>query len=167
MFISFTFSSGQICKESFEQESKEWERDLLWNESMTLALLTSIFRLPLLTLVTFSASFPRDLCLEHLHASWAFPRGSCLWVSGSVAVWPWNDLQSDFFLQQICIFISVDARMVSLAICGLKGGKEMQYNGKQARRFPYFKHLIVHLLIIFCTDIEQVINLFFYLLFFT
>lgn len=56
--------------------------------------------------------------------------------------------------------------MVSLAICGLKGGREMQYNGKQARHFPYFKHLIVHLLIIFCTDIEQVINLFFYLLFF-
>lgn len=87
-------------------------------------------------------------------------------MSGSVAVWPWNDLQSDFFLQQICIFISIDARMVSLAICGLKGGREMQYNGKQARHFPYFKHLIVHLLIIFCTDIEQVINLFFYLLFF-
>lgn len=88
-------------------------------------------------------------------------------MSGSVAVWPWNDLQSDFFLKQIYIFISVDARMVSLAICGLKGGREMQYSGKQARRFPYFKHLIVHLLIIFCTDIEQVINLFFYLLFFT
>lgn len=35
----------------------------------------------------------------------------------------------------------------------------MWYSGKQARRFPYFKHLIVHLLIIFCTDIEQVINL--------
>ena len=63
MFISFTFSSGQICKESFEQESKEWEKDLLWNESMTLALLMSIFLLLLLILVTFSASFPRDLCL--------------------------------------------------------------------------------------------------------
>ena len=88
-------------------------------------------------------------------------------MSGSVAVWPWNDLQSDFFLQQICIFISVDARMVSLAICGLQAGREMQHNGKQARRFPYFRHSIVHLLIIFCTDIEQVINLFFYLLFFT
>lgn len=38
----------------------------------------------------------------------------------------------------------------------------MQYTGKQARPFPYFKHLIVHLRIIFCTDIEQVINLFFF-----
>lgn len=66
MFISFTFSSGQICKESFEQESEQWERDLLWNESMTLALLMSIFQLLLLILVTFSASFPRDLCLESI-----------------------------------------------------------------------------------------------------
>lgn len=70
MFTSFTFSSGQICKESFQQESqtvgKQWERDLLWNESVTLALLMSIFQLLLLILVTFSVSFPRDLCLESI-----------------------------------------------------------------------------------------------------
>lgn len=39
-------------------------------------------------------------------------------------------------------------------------GSEMQYKGKQARLFPYFKHSIVHLMIIFCTYIDQVINLY-------
>lgn len=69
-----------------------------------------------------------------------------------------------FFLQQICLLILVNVRSLCFAICGFKGGSKMQNKVKQARLFPYFKHLIVHLLIIFCTDIEQLIN--FFLLFF-
>lgn len=102
MFISFTFSSGQICKESFEQESEQWERDLLWNESMTLALLMSIFQLLLLILVTFSASFPRDLCLESISVlpepSPGFP--VCEWVA-----------QLQFGLGMICSLIFPEANL--------------------------------------------------------
>lgn len=86
---------------------------------MTLALLKSIFLLLLLILVTFSAPFPNDLCVETLHTSWTFTRVSCLWVNGSVAVWPWND-SVWVFLQQIWIFLLVHARMTGFAICALR-----------------------------------------------
>lgn len=80
----------KYVRNPFHRKAEQWERDLLWNSSVTSALLMSI--LLLLILVTFSASFPNDLCWENLCASWTFTRVSCLWVSGSVAVGPWNDL---------------------------------------------------------------------------
>lgn len=132
---------------------------------MTLALLKSIFLLLLLILVTFSAPFPNDLCVETLHASWTFTRVSCLLVNGSVAVWPWND-SVWVFLQQIWIFLLVHTRMTGFAICALRVEVRCSTKAK-GQTFPFTEHFIVHFLVIFCTDIAQDINhlflFFFYL----
>lgn len=97
MFTSFKFSSGQICKESFQQEShtvgKRPFLELIGDLGFAYEHLS--------VAVAYSCNFlsivsSRPLFGEHLRASWTFTRVSCLLVSGSVAVWPWNDLQSDF-----------------------------------------------------------------------
>lgn len=45
---------------------------------------------------------------------------------GSAAVWPKNELQFIFFLQQINILILVDTRMIYFAVSDFKGESAMQ-----------------------------------------
>lgn len=132
-------------------------RDLLWKQPW-----------PWLCTVHLSAvacsqpASPRGpLCEDNLSASWTFPSVSCLLRCSLAVEW----LQSNLFFNEFTFWFSLTLQCCALQSVVLRE-RVMQNKGKQARRFPSFKHLIVHVLIIFCTDIKQVINLFLYLFFF-
>jgi hypothetical protein len=80
------------------------------------------------------------------------------WLS---SIWPSSDSPSTFSFRKSIFWFKVVLSCYSLQFVLFEAGRKMQHKGKQARLFPYFKHLIVHLLIIVCTDIEQIINLFY------
>lgn len=71
-------------------------------------------------------------CGENLQASWTFTSVSCLWVSGSDAAWPWNDLSSEFFFQSMYLWTLVGTGPPCFAVPASKGGGRCNAE-KQAR----------------------------------
>lgn len=112
----------------------------------------------------FSASFLTLVWREspgflNLHQGFLFVGE---WLSCSLAL-EWFVIR--FFFQPMYRWTSVGTGLWCFAIPASKGGGRCKA-GSRPDSFPYFKHLIVHLLNILCTDIGQIINLFLYLFFF-